>query len=469
MRNQDRGKYLLKNTAIFTLGNMGTKLINFFMVPLYTYVLSTQEYGMIDLISTIGMVAAPILMMNINDGVMRFSMDKNADYNKIMSTGLCAFLFAILSGGIIFPLSKNFSELEDYGIYIYMYMIAYAANLLFLGYLRGKEKLLHFSVGNILNTFLIAILNIIFLVGFQWGIHGYFLAYTVANLATCVYAFVVGNVVAVIRGFNIDWKITKSITKYSVVLIPNSFMWWIINSSDRIMVSSMLGSAANGIYAVAYKIPSLLSTILSIFNTAWSYSAIKENESEDRDKYNNSIYDGLVMLTVIVGSGMMLVMKPFLKIYVEPSYFEAWKYTPFLVIGFVFLAISTFLGTYYTVYKDSKGFLYSSTFAAVINLILNFIFIPQLGVYGAALATCISYIAVFIYRAKDTKKYIYIKVLKKEHLMAYIILLLSGATMFIESIIGTIMLLTEFGIIIILFRTTWIPMLKTAYKKVACK
>lgn len=94
MGNNERGKYLAKNTIIFTLGNLGTKLIQFFLVPLYTNVLSTADYGVVDLVTTIGMVLAPILLLNINDGVMRFALDKGADFNKIMSIGLAAFIFA---------------------------------------------------------------------------------------------------------------------------------------------------------------------------------------------------------------------------------------------------------------------------------------------------------------------------------------------------------------------------------------
>ena len=56
----------------------------------------------------------------------------------------------------------------------------------------------------------------------------------------------------------------------SVVLIPNTFMWWIMNSSDRVMVTYMIGAAANGIYAVSYKLPTLVSTLTGIFNQASS-------------------------------------------------------------------------------------------------------------------------------------------------------------------------------------------------------
>ena len=414
MGNNERGKYLAKNTIIFTLGNLGTKLIQFFLVPLYTNVLSTADYGVVDLVTTIGMVLAPILLLNINDGVMRFALDKGADFNKIMSIGLAAFIFCLITGLVIFPIGNISNQLGNYSSYIYFYTISYAGNLLFFGYLRGTEKLLQFSIGNIINAMLIASFNIFFLVIIKTGIAGYFLSYTLANFICCIYAFIVGNVKEVILNFKLDKELMIKMLKYSVVLIPNTFMWWIINSSDRVMITSFIGNSANGIYAISCKIPTLLSTIVTIFNTAWSYSAIKENDSYDRDEYNNSVYNGLVMLSVVIGAAMMLVMKPFLAVYVSKMYYKAWMFTPYLVVGCVFLSIASFLGAYYTVNKDSKGFLYSSSVAAAINLALNYLLIPKIGIAGAALATAISYIAVFLYRAVDTKKYIFINVFSKQ-------------------------------------------------------
>lgn len=455
MGNNERGKYLAKNTIIFTLGNLGTKLIQFFLVPLYTNVLSTADYGVVDLVTTIGMVLAPILLLNINDGVMRFALDKGADFNKIMSIGLAAFIFCLITGLVIFPIGNISNQLGNYSSYIYFYTISYAGNLLFFGYLRGTEKLLQFSIGNIINAMLIASFNIFFLVIIKTGIAGYFLSYTLANFICCIYAFIVGNVKEVILNFKLDKELMIKMLKYSVVLIPNTFMWWIINSSDRVMITSFIGNSANGIYAISCKIPTLLSTIVTIFNTAWSYSAIKENDSYDRDEYNNSVYNGLVMLSVVIGAAMMLVMKPFLAVYVSKMYYKAWMFTPYLVVGCVFLSIASFLGAYYTVNKDSKGFLYSSSVAAAINLALNYLLIPKIGIAGAALATAISYIAVFLYRAVDTKKYIFINVFSKKHLISYILLMLIGCSMFIEGLMSYLLMIIIYIVILIIYKETW--------------
>lgn len=101
--------------------------------------------------------------------------------------------------------------------------------------------------------------------------------------------------------------------------------------------------------------------------------------------------------------GMMMILKPFLKIYVNQAYYTAWEYSPYLIIGFVFQTLGTFLSTPYTVNKDSKGFLFSAVFGAVVNIVLNFLLVFRFGLAGVAAATGASYLAVFLYRARDTK------------------------------------------------------------------
>lgn len=461
---QQRNKYLLKNTVIFSIGNFGTKIISFFLVPLYTNILTTREYGTVDLIYTIGMVLVPLLTLNIGESIMRFALDKDADCDKIMSTGITILIFGAIIGLLILPIANLFENVSDYSIYIYLYTLTLAFSQIFLCYLRGKEFLLKYSIGNIIQSLTIAIFNIIFLIGMKKGIEGYLMAYILANVCTGLYGFWAGKVNLVIKKYSIDIELSKNMIKYSVVLIPNSFMWWIMNSSDRMMVSAMISVTANGVYAVAYKIPTLLSTITTIFNQAWSYSAIREDESEDKEEYNNRVYDNLVTIVIVVATGLLMIMKPFLSVYVGKEYYAAWHYVPYLIVGFVFMTLGSFIATSYTVHKDSMGFLISGTVGAIINLILNFILIPMMGVSGAAFATCISYFGVFAYRIKDTQKYIKLRVFKRKQICGYALLILSAMTCYLDNCIGQTLLVIEFICIILLNKEFVKDMLKIIFK-----
>ncbi|MBS6643954.1 MAG: oligosaccharide flippase family protein [Clostridiaceae bacterium] len=455
-----RKKYLIKNTALFALGNFSTKVISFFFVPIYTNILTASEYGTVDLIFTVGTVLAPLLTFNICESVMRFALDKDAEQKKIMSTGICALFFATIAGVVLFPLAGVFKNINEYTKYLYLYIISFSYSQMFLCYLRGREMLLKYSIGNIIHALNIVAFNILFLVVWQKGIKGYLTAYIIANFITTVYAFIAGHVVDVLRDFKIDIKLSKQMMKYAVVLIPNSFMWWIMNSSDRLMVTAITGTAVNGVYAVAYKVPTLLSTLTQVFNQAWSYSAIHEEGGEDEEKYSNEMYNRLVAIVSICASGLMMIMKIFLKYYVGAEYYEAWRYTPVLIIGFVFSTLGSFVATSYTVHKDSMGYLVSGTAGAIINLILNIILIPCMGAMGAAIATAFSYFVVYIFRINNTKKYIKINVLQKQHLIGYFILFIEVLTMFIKNPIGQVILAIEFLLVFIMYRVFFMDCIK---------
>ena len=431
-----RSRYLIKNTLIFTVGNIGSKIISFFLIPLYTNVLTTAQYGVTDLVTTIVTVAVPILTLNICESVMRFGLDKNSNRERNIQIGTLVFVIGMTVGLSIIPFCNSFDQISEYSVYIYFYVFTFAASQLYLCDLRGKELLLAYSVGSILQTFCIAAFNIIFLVVLNLGIKGYLLAYIFANGLVSLYAILAGNSYRSLSFNKLDIAAIKSMVKYSVVLIPNSFMWWIINSSDRIMVTAMIGASANGIYAVSYKIPTLMSVFTSIFNQAWGYSAIKENGAKDEQEYNNKVLRMLISFTMLTAIGLLTITKPFLSVYVSKDYYVAWKYVPFLLIGSVYMTFGTFFASSYTVHKDSFGYLFSGSFGAIFNASLNCILIPLVGVSGAAIATCISYIMVFVFRLVHTRKYLKYDICNKEFVLGSILLLVDATGLYFETRAG---------------------------------
>ena len=464
MKKENRKKYLIKNTAILAIGNIATKLISFFLVPLYTNILTTEQYGIIDLLYTVCTVAYPIITLNISEAVLRFSMDKDANNNKIMSIANIIIAFSIIIGLLSFPIMNLFDNYRQYSLLFYLYLITLGISQILLCNLKGKEQLIEYSIGNFIHMLLIGLLNIFFLLVFKMGINGYFWAYIISNIVVSLYAAIKGNVKDSIFAFSFDKKLFIEMTKYSVVLIPNSFMWWIMNASDRVMVTNILGAQANGIYAVSYKLPSMLTVITSIFTSEWIYSAVNEKDSSDKNEYTSSVFSLLVSVILLISSGMIMMIKPFLKIYVSNDYYSSWQFTPYLIIGFSILTLASFLSSSYNVHKDSKGFLFSGTAGAIINVILNFLLIPSIGINGAAIATALSYISVFIYRIFDTKKYVKVKIFTKEFIIGFLLLFIESLTVYLDSIIGQILLFIEFIVMCFIFRKELKLMLKSILK-----
>lgn len=406
MKQESRKKYLLKNTLIFSIGNFGSKIITFFLVPLYTNVLTTSQYGTVDLMTVLTTVIAPIITLNISEAVMRFLMDKNDNKNDILNVSIIFCILALLLSILSIPIFSIFSITADYSILLSLYLFSFSISTILLCYIRGTEKLMTYSIINIIQTLVIASLNILFLVKFKLGIQGYILAYSIAYIISALLCIFIGKVYKDYRHSKINIPLINNMIKYSALLIPNALMWWIMNSLDRVMVTSMINVESNGIYAVSYKIPTILMTVTSIFNQAWMFSAVKEKDSADKDEYTNKVLKYLSSIIIITASFLIIILKPLMKIYVGNDFYQAWQYVPPLLVGTVFLTIGTFLSNEYTAHKDSAGFLKSATIGAIVNLILNFILIKVIGVMGVAIATCISYLSVLVFRIFDTKKYV---------------------------------------------------------------
>lgn len=465
MKKNSRNKYLLKNTLLLSIGNFGSKFLNFFLIPLYTNVLSTAEYGTIDLITILGAVVVPIITLNIQDAVLRFSLDKDCDNNKILNIALIIIIFSLILGIICLPVLSIIPFTSHFAIYLVFYTLSFSTSHILLCYIRGKEKLLDYSIISIVQTLIIALLNIWFLVFLKLGINGYILAFIIGYIVTILLCIVRGNVFKSINEFNLDMQLFKKMVKYSIFLIPNSLMWWMMNSLDKVMVSSIMGVNSNGIYAVSYKIPTILNSIALIFNQAWMYSAIKEKDSVDKEKYTNDVYDSLFKIVITISVCLLLILKPLMSIYVGKNFYSSWLYVPFLLIGTSFITLGSFISNEYTVHKDSMGHLKASSIGAIVNLIMNFFLIPFIRIYGAAIATCISYIIVYLFISIDTRKYLKVKIIDKTKFLLLIILFTSMIVVYINNYLSYIINAVLMLITFLITRNVWIGIIQNLLKK----
>lgn len=445
----EKNNYLIKNTKIFAISNLATKLISFLLIPLYTYCLNTSEYGTIDLLFTIVSVILPLFTFNIAESIYRFSLDKDCDRKDVYNIGFACIKFCLVSSIIIFPVLHFFPKYYEYRYYIYLLLNSSAIFTISSANLKGNEKLKEYAVGNILNTIFIITLNIIFLKFMGMKIQGYFLAFILSYILSSLYCILVNIEKYSFKKIKLNVKLLKAMLKYSVVLIPNSFLWWIIDSSDRVMITYYDGIEINGLYAISYKIPAIIFAVAGIFNQAWVFSAIREKDDKDNVTHANEIFNFFASFMIFIAFIILLFLKPIFKLLLSSNYYDAWLFVPILLCGSIFLTLSNFLSASYNTYKDSKGLLLSSLFAAIFNFALNFLLIPYFNAYGAAIATCISYFLVFLYRIKDTQKYLKIRFQYNNYLSLFL-LIMSIIAIYFGNIVAYVTILGAFIIFIIL-------------------
>ena len=177
--------------------------------------------------------------------------------------------------------------------------------------------------------------------------------------------------------------------------------------SDRYMVKWFLGSDANSIYAVAHKIPTILTILASVFMDAWQLSAIAE--SGDRQvhlRFYSRVWDAFSSV-VLFGAGGIIALSPLLiRLLADEPYYEAWQYIPLLTLSMVAAAFSNFMGSVYVVTKKSSASFWTSLIGALVNIGLNLWLIPKIGIQGAAAATFASCLAVFLIRTVSARRFL---------------------------------------------------------------
>lgn len=447
--------YLLKNIGLLTLSNFATKLLSFFLVPLYTSVLSTDEYGTYDLFYTTSYLLIPILSINLVESVIRFCLDKSKDTKEVVSISLKMILIGLIPFSVLIIINSIFNIFEVFNTYLVFFIFMYLSigiNQFMFNIARGIDKVKSVSIAGVLNTIVMLSLNLLLLLKFKLGLEGYFIAYISGLSVSSLFLIIDTKIWKYISFKSKNILLKKEMVAYSAPLMINSISWWINNSSDRYIVIALCGMAENGIYSVGYKIPSILNILQSIFNQAWILSSVKEFDPEDKDGFFAKTYKAYNCLLVVVCSLIIIFTKVLAKFLYANDFYEAWKYVPFLTISIIFGAVSGHLGGIFSAVKDSKSFSRTTIVGAAANIILNLIFIHFLGTIGAAIATMVSYIIVWAMRIIYAKKYIKLRLNLKKDIFNYILLIVQSALLFIISN-NIVLYICEFALLFIIAAT----------------
>lgn len=401
-------KTLLSNTLLISIGTFGSKILVFFMVRFYTGYLTPSDYGTADLITQTANLLFPVISLGITDGVFRYALDNLRGRRSIFTVGFTVITAGALMFLLIIPLLNLVDEFKGYIWLIVIYTMASCYHSLCSQFIRARGNTALFAVQGIINTALVIILNILFLAVLKIGITGYVLSVVLADFLCTVFLFVKERLWTQFTPHPRRAAFYKML-RYSIPLIPATIFWWITSVSDRYMVNGFIGSTANGIYSVSYKIPTVLTIVSSIFMQAWQFSAVTESHGDRREHVDffTNVWRSFQAVMFLAGSFIIAFAKPAIKLLSTEEYYSAWQYVPLLSVSMIFTAFVSFTGTVYVVTKQSGISFLTAMAGAVVNIVLNLLLIPSpLGVQGAAIATFVSYFAVFIIRAVNARKYI---------------------------------------------------------------
>ena len=430
----NKKKQLAKNTLIIFFGRVCTQLISYFLLPLYTAYLATSEYGLVDLVQTYITLLVPIVTLELEMSVFRYLIDvrgKEKDTKVLMSNNFFILGISLSSFTLLYLIITSFVVIPFRFLILFDAIVCVLSGN-FLQIARGFGRTVDFSISCILTGITTILSNIVMICYLHRGAEGMIFSMALANFICALYLFIRIKMYHYIDFSLVDKKLIKDMNRYSIPLIPNGVSWWIVNASDRSIIAFVLGAGANGLYAISNKFPTIISSLTGVFNLSWSESAALHINSPDRDEFFSDITNTVIKLFTSMGAGMIACMPFLFPLFINAKFQEAYQYIPFLVLGTVFNVAICLYSQVYLAKKLSKQVASTAILGAIINIVINVLFIKKIGLYAAALSTAISYFVMMIYRHIDLKKYIHIT-LEKGLALKTIILFTFAITLYYQN------------------------------------
>ena len=395
---------LIKDTGIFAIGNFGSKIILFFLVPLYTNYLSKAEYGISEYVFTISSLIVPVVSVSIWEGIVRMGLKKQNKKEDILFNSFIVFLFSAAIILITTPLWKLYAPISPWRGYLSLYSLVYVLNQIELNYVKIKDLNKLYAIASISQTLVLALLNIVLLVKYDLGIVGYLLSNIIAILFADILIIITGGLYSDLTRGRFNHALLKDMTAYSAPLVINNISWWIIHSSDKMMIEAMLSDSDLGLYTVASKIPSLINVFVSVFTQAWGLSSIREMESTNDTGYYKTVfltYSVFLFSCILV---LSTIVKPFMSVYVGKEFISAWRFVPLLFYAAAFQALSSYFGGLLGALQNSFRTMTTTVTGSIVNIVLNYVFISIIGVWGALVGTVTAFVVITAIRAVLVEK-----------------------------------------------------------------
>lgn len=432
------GKYsrLGKNTLLVFLGNAGSKIIGLAMLPLYTRWLSVEDYGLTDILSVYSTLLISIVSCCIGESL--FIFPKNADNNEkreYFSSGMAflvamfvftAIIFFILEK-IIYSNSINNSFFDNIWL-IYSMVVCMLSQQVIQQFTRSLDKMVVYSITGIVVTLANVFFSILFIP--HYGVYGYVLSINFSYICGALYSFFFSRSNKYLNIGSIKLAKCRELLTYSIPLIPNAVMWWLVAALNRPIMEVNVGYDGIGLYAVANKFPGIVTMLFSIFCSSWQISVIEEYGKEGFEYFYNKVFRGVAVLLFTVLIVITLISKMLITVFTTPDFYNAWVYIPILTLGALLSSMSGMSGMVFSAVKKSKYYFYSSIWGAFTAILVNLTMIPLFGILGAAISQVLSFFVMVITRNIFAWKYVRLLNIKKYILMLMVAIAVVSSAFF---------------------------------------
>jgi O-antigen/teichoic acid export membrane protein len=396
---------LVKNTVLLSAGSLLNKGLQFVIIPIFSAWLSKEDYGTYDLLSSYVTLLIPLVTLAISEAIFRMAIDVDDKIEKgiyitnslllvVVNLFIVALVLLFIYPRYSWSLTLPFIAL----------LVGEVINNYLQGYMRAIKKLNIYSFFMAITTVLIIICVTVFVYFFKTGLPGMIAGYAAGYL--------VGDLVIIlwtrywqylkISAFSL--RVLRDMLRYSLPLVPNNISWWVVNASDRFIINMFFGAGANGIFAIAHKIPSLCSSVFGMFSISWQQTASDIVDDADRDSYYTKVLNQMISFLITICAVILSLNFFLFHVIFDAKYFEAYLYAPILITSIIFYSLSQFYGGIQISMKKPKENGITTVIGAVTNIMIHLILIRFIGLYAAAISTFVANFQVFILRHVRLKK-----------------------------------------------------------------
>jgi O-antigen/teichoic acid export membrane protein len=392
-------RLLSKNIIIYGGTNALKSLVPLLMLPILTAFLSVKDFGFLSLIETTILFVSPFILLNINAAInVEYFKVKKDVLREYITNALVISLSSFFIVLFIFFMFKNaisnlFGIDQNILLWIVVFSLLRVVNSVILGLYQSRQESLKFATFTMLQTIMDFALSYLFVVVYKFGyigrLEGTYLSFFVFSLIGLYLLYKMGYLT------KITFKYTKDILSFGIPLIPHAISGTVMAMADRYFISYFVGNAEVGLYTIAYQISALMLLVSMSVNQAWSpmlFKLLKDNKLTLIYKFTFYLFS----FFVIVGVGVYLLEDLLFYIFVDEKFYKAKEYFPWLLLGFIFQSFY-FLVTNFLFFEKKTKLLASMTIiGAILNIVLNYLFIQWYGVVGVAYATAITWALFFI-------------------------------------------------------------------------
>lgn len=392
-------KLFIENIIIYGLGGIISKIIPLIMVPVVTRLMPSPDYyGISDLSNTLTQFGSALAVMGMYDAMYRMFFEKeNTDYQRqvcsttlmfTLSTSLIVTIVMIVFKG---PLAAFFFDERRYDFIVYLSAMATlvnATNNIISAPTRMQNKRKVFLITNAISPLLSYSISIPLL------LNGYYLIAlplaTVISGATMEISFgIMNRSWFSIRKF--DKRLLKQLLPIAIPLLPNFLIYWVFNSSDKIMITNILGVGAAGIYSASSKLGHVSQLIYTAFAGGWQYFAFYTMKEDNQVKTNSLIFEYLGIISFLATSFICAWSYFIFKLLFPEQYWSGYIAAPYLFMAPLLQMLFQVAANQFIVIKKTWPNMFILASGALINITLNLFLIPRIGIEGAAIATLIGY------------------------------------------------------------------------------